>query len=897
MFKKIGDYGLIGNMHSLALVSCDGSIDYCAMPHINSPTVFAALLDDEKGGYFFIRPRGEFFSCQAYIPETNILVSGFKNAAGEGQLVDFMPVSSRQLVGDGEHIIHRCLKVTSGNMEFVAECVPRPDYARQRPNIIRRGNGFLIRAGKELFSLGFKARDCELLPSDDKIIIRFRLGCGQEAYFDFAYGRRRGDEGVGCGLAETRRFWQGWLGKRMGRMQGEGEYSQMVDRSFLALKLLTFQPSGAIAAAATTSLPEHIGGGRNWDYRFAWIRDASWTLKALFSRGYVFEADSFVRWLHRTYERHGGKSLQVMYGLDGEQTLPETELGHLKGYRGSRPVRIGNGAYGQDQWDIYGEIMDTALRLSDYAGRIDPDLWPFLRSVCNLALKNWRRPDYGIWEVRGGPRHFVYSKVMCWVALDRGIKIARRFGFDAPLGGWEREAAEIKQDVLDNGYDFALKSFVQYYGSRDLDASLLLLPLVGFLSIADPRIKNTIAACRDNLMRAGFLRRYLSSDGLDKGEGGFVLCNFWLVECLALSGAKNEARKVLARTIKAANPLGLFAEEYDAQKGQLLGNFPQALSHIGFINAVSAIVADASAGNRWPGRWLRVFKKLTAARIILNGDGGVGQGNGSLGQEAGGIRPTADALDIAARLKAVLNNLQGGYFDVRAGRVDYDSLRRSGHYRDYVSLAKRLAGFDLFRLTTDREKKAFWINVYNILVIHGVVELEIKKSVKEILHFFRRIGYNIGGYYWTPDDIEHGILRLNRPRPGGQGRQFSPGDKRQELALARFDPRIHFSLVCAASSCPPIEFYSPRGIEEQLEISGRSFVNRRGLVLDKEKGLVYLSQIFKWYRRDFGRGETDALNFALGYTQRQKADYIRRNLSKLKIRYLLYDWNLNSEAK
>ena len=439
--------------------------------------------------------------------------------------------------------------------------------------------------------------------------------------------------------------------------------------------------------------------------------------------------------------------------------------------------------------------MDSALRLSDYAGKIDEKLWPFFVNICNLACNNWFKADEGIWEVRNGPFHFVYSKVMCWVALDRGMTIARRYGLDAPLTKWKRVADDIKREVLEKGYSYNTNSFTQRYGSDELDASLLLLPLMKFLPVDDWRVKSTIENIRENLMKDGFLRRYKSQDGLKGEEGNFLICNFWLIECLVLLGKVDEAKQILNQTSKAANHLGLFSEEYDAENGQMLGNFPQAFSHIGYINAaVSILNAERKRVKEKKNALLLSAKirKLIPTRVFLN-------------QKH--INYTETSAEISARLKILLNTLQGAFFNVEEGKVNYQGMKRSKSFREYLELAKKLNNFSPSILKDDKEKKAFWINIYNILIIHGVIELEVQRSVMEIVNFFRRIGYFIGGLFFSPDDIEHGILRSNKSHPLLPWKQFSKHDRRNQLIIKKFDPRIHFSLVCGASSCPPVEFY------------------------------------------------------------------------------------------
>lgn len=880
MFLNISDYGLIGNMRTAALVSNDGSIDYCSMPWIDSPTIFAAVLDDELGGFFSIKPSGKFTSIREYIPETNILSCIFSTSTGQVQLLDFMPVENTRenLLPTG---IHRCIKALDGSVKLELTFAPRPDYARIKPVIVKDKDCFTVTSGELSLYLRFVGPEYqENGTGSDTLRLTFVLSEGESAHIDLL--TEPPQETSVCPFETTRGFWEEWIRFCMGeRCVWLGEYTPLIHRSLLALKLLTIQPTGAIAAAATTSLPESVGGERNWDYRFTWLRDASFTLKAFFSLGHVNEADSFIQWLHATYMKHGSRHLQIMYSIQGEHAFEEQTLKHLKGYRDSKPVRTGNAALSQNQWDIYGEVMDAALRLSDYAGRIDEKLWPFFKDICEMAIENWRKPDDGIWEVRNGPHHFVYSKVMCWVALERGITIANRYGFSAPLERWSRELEAIRTEVLTQGFSTDRNSFIQRYGSDQLDASLLLLPLVNFLPVSDKRIQGTIDACMNNLLQEGFVRRYIGKDGLEGEEGGFVLCNFWLIECLALSGRIEEAETLLAQTMKSANDLGLFAEEYDQKRGEMLGNFPQAFSHIGYINAVAALISskmptETQDTERSLMQWLQ---RLIPLQITLNSDP-----DASI--------PPAAGIDV--ELKKSLSRLQGAFFNTRLGRVDYGAMKRSESFRKYRNLASGLKGFDPATLVTDSQKKAFWINIYNILIIHGVIALDIRHTVLEIVNFFGRIGYEIGGKFFSADDIEHGILRKNRPHPAYLVKPFGSEDPRLHFRIQEFDPRIHFALVCASSSCPPIEFYDPDRIDLQLDIAARSFINRRGVGLNLERQEIGLSKIFQWYSGDFGASQKELLDFIMQFAEDEIRDAIQNvEKNKLRIRYLPYNWDLN----
>ena len=885
MYKKIDDYGFIGDMHSVALVSGDGSIDYCCMPRIDSPTVFAALLDDEKGGQFKIAPTGSYSSQQSYLKDINILRCEFTTKQGVAELRDFMPVYyETELYGKNGSAIYRWLKVTQGSVTFKVIFSPRPGYAAKIPKLILRDKEVRVVGKDDIFKLVFNRDNVTIKEvSQATLVMEFSLQAGEEMWFVLRYGRKASNNIDPQAYEITKKFWLDWFSScHVGF--NYGEYEPLLKRSILAIKLLSYQPTGAIAAAATTSLPESIGGERNWDYRYSWLRDASLTMKAIFSMGHVSETDAFIRWLHSVYHKYSGRDLQIMYSIEGEARLKERMLKHLKGYKESRPVRVGNEAYKQKQHDIYGEVMDTALRLSDYAGRIDEELWPFLREICNEAIKHWQEPDYSIWEIRSGPYHFVHSKVMCWVALDRGITIAKRYGFDAELAMWQQEVQRIKKDILKKGYDTQLKSFVQYYGSKNLDSSLLLLPLVGFLPIEDERIQGTIEACMKNLTRGDFLLRYTGYDGLTGTEGAFLLCNFWLIECLILSNRLAEAESLLKKTIKTANHLGLFSEEYDVENKQMLGNFPQAFTHIGFINAVNTLLLyrKVQADRRVKHSLKKRIGKLLPFKLVLN----------KTDRE---VSETSE--NISQHLKRSLTNMRGKFFDVAEGNVNYQALRKSADYQDYLARVQELVAFNPFILKDDDEKIAFWINIYNVLIIHGVIELDIQRSVKEVLNFFGRIQYKIGDFYFTPDDIEHGILRGNVPHPFYGRRQFSKSDKRIKLIVKKPDPHIHSALVCASSSCPPIDFYDSARIRQQLHLATRSFINRDGVILNKDENVLYFSQIFKWYRADFGNNEQRVVDFILPYVRKDAAKYIKQNRKNLKIKYLNYDWNLNRSLK
>jgi hypothetical protein len=678
-------------------------------------------------------------------------------------------------------------------------------------------------------------------------------------------------------MKDTEAFWKGWLKRsETGRALELGKYRGMTERSALLLKLLYYAPKGTIAAAPTTSLPEEIGGERNWDYRYTWIRDASFTLQALFNLGHLSETEGYLKWIIGVLEKHGVEKLQIMYGLRGEEDLPEVELEHLKGYRDSRPVRIGNAASKQIQMDIYGELMDAALKLSDYVGKINPETWPYLRDVCDHVCEHWRDKDSGIWEVRGGPWHFVYSKVMCWVALDRGTVIARRYGFPADLGKWERTMEEIRCEVLEKGWSEEKQSFVQHYDTQELDASNLLIPILGFLPYDDPRVLSTVEATVRELSPDGFVYRYRAEDGLSGGEGAFLLCTFWLIDNLAAQGRVDEAERLLERMEGVANHLGLFSEEFEPGSGELLGNFPQAFTHIGYINSVAAIRAARAAvqEEEYEHRSLPLLGKL-----VLNDEE---------------TDLTVQPQEVAQRLKEQMNILRGAFFDTRTGRIAYERMRRSEVYRTYLELSYALGNMPLEALETREQRLAFWINLYNVIVIHGVIELGLRDSIKEVRGFLKRVQYRIGDMLFSPEDIEHGILRGNRRPPNSLRRRFAASDKRRSLAIEVFDPRVHFALVCASSSCPPIGVYTAEDIDRELDIAAATFINAGGVVIDKRKESVSLSRIFDWYAADFGETMGDRLRFAGRYIYNDEDRmFLKENADHLRVLVQGYDWRLN----
>ncbi|HWS82553.1 MAG TPA: glycoside hydrolase family 15 protein [Rubrobacter sp.] len=601
-YQPIENYGIIGDLHTTALVGMDGSIDWLCLPHHDSPSVFAAILDDAIGGRFKISPvGGEATTKQLYWPDTNVLVTRFFTPDGVGEVTDYMPIGTS---AEGRHRIIRRVEVVRGAMTFRMECTPAFDYARQEheTRIVPGGVTF---ASSDL-SLGL-ASLIPLQQEGDGSCAEFTLQEEQSTVFVL----REIEAGEDCGVClstteeeeifmQTVEYWRRWLS----RCTYTGRWREMVRRSALILKLLTFEPTGAIVAAPTMGLPEGIGGERNWDYRYTWIRDAAFTLYGLLRIGFTEEAKGFINWLgSRCQGSNPDGSLQLMYGIDGRQDLREEILDHLDGYRGSRPVRLGNGAYDQLQLDIYGELMDAVYLYNKHGSPISYDLWTHLRTLINWVCDNWQNEDEGIWETRGGRRNFVYSRLMCWVAIDRGLRLADKRSFPAERDKWLKVRDEIYEEIMEKGWSPEREAFVQSYGDDTLDASNLIMPLVFFLSPSDPRMLKTLDAINrppkdGGLVSNSLVYRYdvkKSADGLTGEEGTFSLCTFWLVEALTRAGRLEESRLIFEHMLGYANHLGLYAEEI-GHHGEALGNFPQAFTHLTLISA--AYNLDRALGSR-----------------------------------------------------------------------------------------------------------------------------------------------------------------------------------------------------------------------------------------------------------------------------------------------------------
>jgi GH15 family glucan-1,4-alpha-glucosidase len=581
-------------------VSLSGSIDWFCYPHFDSPSLFCALLDDEKGGHFKITPEtDDFTNKQFYWPETNVLITRFLTPGGVGEIKDFMSLQNPH----DKHNVHnhqrlyRIVRQVRGTLSFSMECFPAFNFARDTASCELTEHGAVFHSSSQNLYLSAGTR---LEMHQRGCTARFSLSEGETVMFFLQ------QECSACIAAQphlneaddefhaTISFWRNWISQ----CSYTGRWREMVHRSALTLKLLTFEPTGAIVAAPTCSLPEMIGGGRNWDYRYTWLRDAAFTLYGLLRIGFTGEADKFMGWLEaRCHELNPDGSLQVMYGIRGEHVLEEQILSHLKGYRNSSPVRVGNGAYNQLQLDVYGELMDSIYLYNKYGSPISYDLWKHLRKLVDWVCQNWNIPDEGVWEVRGGRKHFVYSKIMCWVAVDRGLRLADKRSFPTDRARWLKVRDEIYEEIMRSGWCEERGAFVQHFGSTTLDAATLIMPLVFFISPTDPRMLSTLDAIlqpplKGGLVSDGLVYRYnidQSLDGLDGAEGTFNICSFWLVEALTRAGRVDrsrleQARLMFEQMLGYANHVGLFAEE-TGPSGKALGNFPQAFTHLALISA------------------------------------------------------------------------------------------------------------------------------------------------------------------------------------------------------------------------------------------------------------------------------------------------------------------------
>ncbi len=618
--NRIGDYALLGDCHSTALVGRDGSVDWACFPRHDAPAVFSRILDADRGGFFSVAPDDDSQTRRAYLPGTNVLVTTLRTPTGVLEVADCMPVEAdvsdpRRL--HPRHAILRRIRCTEGSVTATLAVEPRFDYGSFVPRfgLTSEETAEIVGGADALWVTATRLLEEER----ERIRARWYLRAGDEEWVEAAWTPShvlRRVSGAPDRTEFKRRFeatvafWRGWSSSG----SYEGAHAEAVQRSALVLKALTYAPTGALVAAPTTSLPESVGGGRNWDYRYTWIRDATLTLISLLSLGYRAEADAFKFWLERTSAGRP-EDLQIMYGIGGERLLPEIELAHLAGHRGSAPVRIGNGAAKQRQLDAYGQLLQAAFLYGKAGGAISPENWNFLAGLADIVCDDWRQPDQGIWEIRDEPRHFVHSKLNCWAALDRAVRLATIRRLPAPVSRWKRARDEIRSyllaDAVRRGW------FPQAVGADAPDASALLVPAMGFLPASHPLCVETVEMVRSVLADGALVRRYLAPDGLGGEEGAFLLCSFWLIDDLIYSGGVSEAESLLEEVLGLANDVGLFSEEVDTATGEALGNFPQAFTHMALVT--SCVHLEAAKAGALPIDEACDYAEIAVDRLLPSG--------------------------------------------------------------------------------------------------------------------------------------------------------------------------------------------------------------------------------------------------------------------------------------
>lgn len=613
------DYGIIGNCETAALVSKDASIDWFCFPRFDSPSAFGKLLDTKVGGFFSLRPIGKkFWSKQEYVEDTNVLKTTFVSDEAEVEVVDFMPIFSEPYRTRPLQRICRTVTVIRGTANIEMIMAPAFDYARANPKFEFRNGVWLARGEGQTFILSASGKLVDAYDEKaDRLEKTYKLKEGEQIDFVLGYRRNLFDVTQFDGtvdnadlLAKTIHFWKQWLWK----LEYDGPYLNVVKRSALVLKLLTFAPSGAVVAAATTSIPEEVGTPRTWDYRYCWLRDASFTVDALFNVGLYSEALAFMHWVRETI-MDAGPEIQIMYRVDGTEEMTELKLDHLAGYKNSVPVRIGNRAANQLQLDAFGEVIDVAAVVFEEKHYLSPDMWQVIRDLVEVICKFWREPDNGIWELHDEKFKLNYtsSKVMSWVAVDRGVRLAKRMKDDNRIKRWTTIREEIKEDILTHGWNKEKQSFTIAYEKDEMDASLLHMPLFGFLEPNDPKMKKTVKRIIEELSRGDFITRYNMPDDQGETNNAMIICNLWLAQVLALQGKYDDARRRFEKILERGNHVDLFSEDIDPKTGELTGNFPQAYTHIAIINT-AILLNKSTKGSKKPKTQRPTAAKRTSAK-------------------------------------------------------------------------------------------------------------------------------------------------------------------------------------------------------------------------------------------------------------------------------------------
>ena len=889
----ISDYAILGNGHTLALASRTGSVDWMCLPFPDSPAVFAALLDERSGGRFAIRPDRDFDAASRYRPGTNVLDTRFRVRAGEALLTDFMPAGpvAREHPENNGRLARRVHGLT-GEVRLWIVCDVRFDTGRRPARWERRDNRCwrLVSRDRHLLLTATRPLCWE------EGVARLRLRAGEEVWLALTWGGESvpAEAELDALLESTERHWREWRNRgEIGRHPAEGFWRESLDRSALALKLLQFRPTGAIAAGATASLPGPSpspirGRGReNRDARHAEIRDAATTLTTLWRLGHVREAGAYLDWIREVLRDSDPQGPEPLHRLGRTGSPPaERALRHLAGYKGAGPPRVGGRDADRFPGEICGELLDLFLAVSRCLGRVSVADWEAIRPLADRAADLWRLPESGDRALSDEsddsnepprPVHTTHSKLMCWVALDRGIALALRYGFRADLGRWRTERGELRREILRRGVNRRTGAFQRHYGVDGVDPDLLRIPLVGFLPIHDRRVAATIRAVEAERIRDGGMISDSGEAGASDPSLGFSDGYFRYLRCLIRQGRPDAVEAHLRRMGERTGATGLFGEGFDPVFREILGNYPCAFSHIGHaataLDWLEAREVPAPPPPR-AGRLALLFRirRLSPPR-----------------------KPIRSAVppDPIRELHEVADRLAGHFQDGHERRIDYAALRNSPFFERMRRCIAALRGFDPAILAADPERIAFWANLFNVLTIHAVLELGIRNSVREVPFFFRRAVYEIGGRPYRLGDIEHGILRGNRRPPYGPSRSFAASDPRRRFAPETFDPRVHFVLVRAGRTDPPLEACVPETLEERFEIAARGFVNGTSR-LDLDERTLWVSELFKWYRADFGRRDGDLVRFAARYWYRSDAaDRMFAGADRIAIRYFPYDRRLN----